>query len=76
MVANCTLERSQNETSIEYYGLKPGTFYTVVMYTMVADLVSEAGPNITTYTSKFIIVILFANLSEMSLKHNRFTFSF
>ncbi|XP_053398119.1 receptor-type tyrosine-protein phosphatase beta-like [Mercenaria mercenaria] len=47
---NCTLLRKNNVTSLEFNGLEPGTNYSVIIYTSVAGLISEAGPEIHTYT--------------------------
>ncbi|XP_053398120.1 tyrosine-protein phosphatase 10D-like [Mercenaria mercenaria] len=47
---NCTLLRKKNVTSLEFKGLDPGTNYSVIIYTSVAGLISEAGPETHTYT--------------------------
>ncbi|XP_053391992.1 receptor-type tyrosine-protein phosphatase eta-like, partial [Mercenaria mercenaria] len=63
---NCTLLRKNKVTSLEFEGLDPGTNYSVIIYTSVAGLISEAGTENHTYTRPLPVAVRIGNVTEQS----------
>jgi hypothetical protein len=63
---NCTFARANNFTSIVFYGLDPGVYYSVSMFTSILGVLSKKSIQKGTYT-RMIILFLFNYVFILSL---------